>query len=103
MARQAIVFRVGDPVRIRLARHCGHFHAAGADGRIGMIRGVVTAQLLARDNAMAADPRDILTLKDFGDHVYSVDFTAPDSPDAEFYAPSELQSLPGWARKNLAL
>jgi hypothetical protein len=100
--RQPIVFRVGDWIRVRLAHHCGQFHAADADGRIGTIRGVVTAELLARDNGMATDPRDILTLEDFGDHVYSVDFAGPDSPDGELCSAGEMQSLPGWARKALA-
>ena len=47
------------------------------------------------------DPRDILTLNDFGEHIYSVDFSGPDSPDGELYAASEMQSLPQWATKNL--
>src|SRR4051794_8393799 len=91
------MFHVGDRIRVHLARHCGHHHAADADGRIGTISGVVTAALLSRDNASAADPRDILTLEDFGDHVYSVDFSPPDSPDAEFCSLSEMESLPAWA------
>ena len=100
---QTVAFRVGDCIRVRLARRCSHFHAADADGRIGTISGVVTAELLDHDNALAFDPRDILTLNDFGDHIYSVEFPGPDSPDAEFYAPSEMQGLPSWARKNLAV
>jgi len=96
------MFRIGDWVRIRLAGHCGHFHAPDADGRIGLISGVVTDQLLARDNRSAADPRDILTRKDFGDHIYSVDFSGPDSPDAELYSIREMESLPAWARRHLA-
>jgi hypothetical protein len=97
-----IMFRVGAWVRIRLTGHCGHFHAPDADGRIGLISGVVTDQMLAIDNALAADPRDILTRKDFGDHIYSVDFTGPDSPDAELYSVREMEPLPAWARKHLA-
>ena len=67
-----------------------------------MISGIVTDRLLALDNALAADPRDILTRSDFGDHVYSVDFTGPDSPDAELYAASEMHQVPAWARRQLA-
>jgi len=97
-----ISFCIGDWVRVRLSGRCGHFHADDADGRIGMISGRVTDRLLALDNALAADPRDILTCEDFGDHIYSVDFTGPDSPDAELYAASEMHHVPAWARKHLA-
>ena len=100
--QQMVMFRVGDSVRVRLPRHCGHFHVADADHRIGTISGVVTAELLARDNATATDPRDILTLHDFGDHIFSVDFDGPDSPDAELYTVDEMEPLPLWARKYLA-
>jgi hypothetical protein len=95
------MFRVGDQIRVRLARNCGHFHAAEADGRIATIIGVVTAQRLSRDNASAADPRDVLTLEDFGDHCYSVDFSGPASPDAEFCSASEMEPLPAWAEDEL--
>ena len=97
-----IEFHVGDRIRVRLARHCGHFHTVGADGRIGTISGVVTAELLARDNALAADPRDVLTLIDFGDHIYSVDFTQVDAPDGELCSASEMERLPSWARAEIA-
>jgi hypothetical protein len=98
---QGIAFGVGDAVRVRLAGYCGHFHADPVV-RIGTITGVVTADLLARDNATAIDPRDILTLADFGDHIYSVGFTGPDALDAEFCAAAEMERLPGWAREHLA-
>jgi hypothetical protein len=93
------MFHAGDRIRVRLAHHCGHYHPADADGRIGTISGVVTARSLARDNASAADRRDILTLEDFGDHVYSVDFSEPQSPDAEFCSVSEMEPLPAWANE----
>jgi len=92
--------QVGDRIRVRLARHCGRYHAVDADGRIGTISGVVTAELLSRDNASAADLRDILTLEDFGDHVYSVDFSGPESPDAEFCSLDEMDPLPAWAAED---
>ena len=96
------MFRIGDWVRVRLSGRCGHFHAPDADGRIGLISGVVTDELLALDNALAADPRDILTRKDFGNHIYSVDLTGPDAPDAELYSVHEMELLPAWARRDLA-
>jgi len=101
--RQMVVFRVGDRIRVRLARHCRHFHATYADGRLGRIRGMVTAELLARDNALAVDPRDILTLTDFGDHIYSVDFTGTQEPDGELRSASEMEHLPAWASKAFLL
>ena len=101
--RQMVVFRVGDWIRVRVARHCRHFHAAHADARLGLIRGVVTADLLARDNATAADPRDILTLTDFGDHVYSVDFIRADPLDGELCSASEMERLPTWASRAFLL
>ena len=93
--------QIGDRIRVRLDRYCGRYHAVDADGRIGRISGVVTAELLSRDNASAADLRDILTLEDFGDHVYSVDFSGPDSPDAELCSLNEMNPLPAWAAEDL--
>jgi hypothetical protein len=94
------MLRKGDWVRIRLTGRCGHFHVSDVDGRIGMVSGVVTDQLLALDNATAADPRDILTCKDFGDHIYSVDLSGLDAPDAELYSVREIELLPAWARRH---
>jgi len=99
--RPVLAFDVGDWIRLRLAHHCDHFHTVGADSRIGMIRGVVTAELLARDNALATDPRDVLTLDDFGDHIYSVDFIRVDALDGELCSASEMERLPTWATINL--
>ena len=62
---------------------------------------MVTAELLSRDNASAADLRDILTLDDFGDHVYSVDFSGPESPDTELCSLNEMDPLPAWAAEEL--
>jgi len=81
-----------------LVRHCRHFHTTDADGRLGTISGMVTAELLVRDNATAADPRDILTLQDFNDHIYSVDFIRADVLDGELCSVSEMEHLPAWAK-----
>jgi hypothetical protein len=101
-SHHALGFHIGDRIRVRLAHLCRHIHGDDTDGRIGTIRGVVTAEVLARDNATVTDRRDILTFEDFGDHVYSVDFTNPDAFDGEFCSASELERLPTWARTELA-
>ena len=91
------VFCVGDRVRLRLTRHCGRFHATDTNGRIGLISGVVTTDLLARDNATVTDSHDILTLDDFGDHIYSIAFTGVDPLDGGFCSVGEMEHLPAWA------
>jgi hypothetical protein len=93
-------YKIGDRIRVRFSRRCGHSHALDADGRIGTISGMVTAELLSHDNASAADPRDFLTFEDFGDHVYGVDFSGPESPDTELCSLNEMEPLPAWAAED---
>lgn len=75
------MLKVGVRIRPQLDQRWRQFHAAGTDGHIGTISAIVTDELLAAENVTAVDPRDIMTLRSFDAHVYSIELDHPASPE----------------------
>jgi hypothetical protein len=83
---------VGTRVKLRLDAGCRHRHAAGADGRVGIIIAVVTEDVLVP--VPATEPRAFLTLDSFDGHLYSVELSESGDLVIELCAASELDVLP---------